>query len=121
MRRWRDRRLHQVLFAWLALSILAAVAVSGLVLGLLVEPDRAPFGKHVDMVTSFASRQFAARWSDERARADLARDIAETFGAQLTLSGADGQRLLVVGDETCHGQSFGLDVARGTELLGRVD
>ena len=44
MRRWRERRLHHQLFAWLALTILSTVAVSALVLNLL-EPTRAPFNR----------------------------------------------------------------------------
>jgi signal transduction histidine kinase len=113
--------LHHQLFVWLALSILAAVGVSGLVLGLLMEPERAPFGMRVGQITEFAARQFAERWENEAARAALARDVSQTFGATLSLSDADGRKLLETGSEACHGQSFGIDVTRGGELLGRVD
>ncbi len=121
MRRWRDRRLHHQLFAWLALTILAAVAMSGLVLGLLVEPERAPFGARLGQVTQFASRQFAERWHDEPARTQLARDVAEAFGAQLTLSDPGGRLLLETGSESCRGQRFGIDVTQGGAVIGRVE
>jgi two-component system, OmpR family, sensor kinase len=122
MRRWRDRRLHHQLFVWLALSILAAVGMSGLVLGLLVEPERAPFGLRIGQITQFASRQFAERWGDEHARAELAREVARAFGATLSLSDAEGRPLFATGSEPCRGQRFGIDVqGGGGELLGHVD
>lgn len=121
MRRWRDRRLHHQLFVWLALSILAAVGMSGLVLGLLVEPERAPFGMRIGQISDFASRQFAQRWENERAREDLARDVARAFGATLSLTDASGRRLLETGDGPCQGQSFGIDVRRDDLLLGHVE
>jgi signal transduction histidine kinase len=120
MRRWRERRLHQQLFAWLALTIVATVAVSALMLSLL-EPAGAPFNRFVDPAARFAARQFAGRWHDAEARDRLARDIADTFGVQLTLSDAHGARLLRAGPERCRGPSYGLDVASGTQPLGRVD
>lgn len=121
MRRWRDRRLHHQLFVWLALSILAAVATSGLVLMLLVDPERAPFGRRLGQITEFASRQFAERWHDERARTQLAGDVAQAFGARLVLTDAGGRLLLTTGSEPCRGQRFGIDVREDGALLGRVD
>jgi two-component system OmpR family sensor kinase len=122
MRRWRDRRLHHQLFVWLALSILAAVGMSGLVLGLLVDPERAPFGMRVGQITQFASHQFAERWDDAHARAELARNVARAFGATLIVTDAEGRPLFETGSEPCRGQRFGIDVQReGGERLGRVD
>jgi two-component system OmpR family sensor kinase len=120
MKRWRERRLHQQLFAWLALTILATIAVSALVLNLL-EPAHAPFNRFADQATSFAARQFAERWHDSPARDRLARDIADTFGVQLTLSDARGAPLLRTGTEPCRGPSHGLDVESGAQPLGRVE
>jgi two-component system, OmpR family, sensor kinase len=120
MRRWRERRLHQQLFAWLALTILATIAVSALVLSLL-EPAQAPFNRVVDQAASFAMRQFAERWHDPAARDHLARDIADTFGVQLTLTDAQGTRLLRAGPEQCRGPSHSLEIESGVERLGRVD
>jgi signal transduction histidine kinase len=121
MRRWHDRRLHHQLFAWLALSILSAVGMSGLVLSLFMDPERAPFGTRLGQISQFVGQQFAERWFDEGARSALARDAARAFGATLTLSDASGNRLLETGAGKCRGQSFGVDVRRDGELLGRVD
>jgi two-component system, OmpR family, sensor kinase len=120
MRRRRERRLHQQLFAWLALTILATIAVSALVLSLL-QPAQAPFNRVVDQGASFAIRQFAERWHDPVARDRLARDIADTFGVQLTLADAQGAQLLRAGPEPCRGPRHGLEIVRGAERLGRVD
>src|SRR5688572_16784713 len=120
MKRWRERRLHQQLFAWLALTILATVAVSALVLNLL-EPARAPFNRFTEHATSFAARQFAERWHDAAARDRLAGDIADTFGVRLTLSDARGAWLFRAGPEPCRGPSYSLDIERGSTPLGRVD
>jgi two-component system OmpR family sensor kinase len=120
MRRRRERRLHQQLFAWLALTILATIAVSALVSSLL-EPSLAPFNRVVDQGASFAMRQFAERWHDAAARDRLARDIADTFGVQVTLADAHGTQLLRAGPELCRGPRHGLEIVRGAERLGRVD
>jgi two-component system, OmpR family, sensor kinase len=120
MRRRRERRLHQQLFAWLALTILATIAVSVLVLNLL-EPAQAPFNRFVDQAAGFATRQFAERWHDAPARDRLARDIADTFGVELTLSDAQGALLLRAGPEPCRGPSYSLDIESGAQRLGRID
>jgi len=120
MRRWRERRLHQQLFTWLALTILASVAVSALVLNLL-EPARSPFNRSMDQAASFAARQFAERWDDAPERDRFARELAETFGVQITLVEPDGTRSLRAGPEQCRGPSYNLDVDRGSERLGRVE
>lgn len=120
MKRWRERRLHQQLFAWLALTILATIAVSALVSSLF-EPNLAPFNRVVDQAASFAMRQFAERWHDPAARDRLARDIAATFGVQVTLTDAQGERLLRAGPEPCHGPRHSLDIESGRERLGRVE
>lgn len=120
MRRWRERRLHQQLFAWLALTIVASVVVSALVLSLF-EPMRGPFNRSLDQAADFVAQQFAERWNDAAARDRLARDIAATFAVQITLVEPDGIRLLRAGPEHCQGPSYSLDVARGAEPLGRVE
>ncbi|HTV25306.1 MAG TPA: HAMP domain-containing sensor histidine kinase [Polyangiaceae bacterium] len=120
MRRRRERRLHQQLFAWLALTIVASVAVSALVLNLL-EPARSPFNRAVDQAASFAARQFAERWDDAAARDRLARDVADTFGVQLILVDASERPLLRAGPEPCHGPTYSLDVDREGQPLGRID
>jgi two-component system OmpR family sensor kinase len=120
MRRWRERRLHHQLFAWLALTILSTVAVSALVLNLL-EPTRAPFNQVMGRVADFAARQFAERWRDTRARDALARDIEQTFGVQLTLRGADGSVLFASGPDTCWRPSYEIDVTEAGQQLGRVE
>jgi two-component system, OmpR family, sensor kinase len=112
--------LHQQLFAWLALTILATIAVSALVLSLL-EPAHAPFNRVVDQAASFAMRQFAERWHDPAARDRLARDIAASFGVQVTLTDAQGTRLLRAGPEPCRGPRHSLEIERGVERLGRVE
>jgi two-component system OmpR family sensor kinase len=120
MRRRRERRLHQQLFAWLALTILATIAVSALVSSLL-EPTIAPFNRVIDQAASFAMRQFAERWHDPPARDRLARDIAASFGVQVTLTDAQGTRLLRAGPEPCRGPRHSLEIQSGVERLGRVD
>ena len=120
--RWHDRRLHQHLFAWLALTILATVAVSALVLNLL-QPAGAPFDRMLERVSAFTSRQFAERWQDERAREAFARDLAETFVATVTLHGADGRLLLSAGPERCRGHWHEVDIEQPGQKaapLGRV-
>ncbi len=121
--RWHDRLLHQHLFAWLALTILSTVAVSGVVLNVL-QPVRGPFDLMHGRVAELTSRQFAGRWHDERARDALARDLAETFGASITLRGADGRLLLRAGPESCRGPRHELDITQsgqGSARLGRVE
>jgi two-component system OmpR family sensor kinase len=120
MRRWRARRLHHQLFAWLALTILATAAVSALVLHLL-EPVRAPFNLVLGQVGEFAARQFAERWHDERAREALARDVAQTFGMQITLTGDDGSLLFSSEPDRCRGPSYEVLVSEQGRLLGRVE
>jgi signal transduction histidine kinase len=120
MRRWRERRLHQQLFTWLALTILATIAVSALVLNVL-EPEHAPFDRFAGQAAGFAARQFAERWHDAEARDRLARDLADTFGVQVTLTDPQGARLLRVGPETCRGPRHGLDIEGGAGRLGRVE
>lgn len=120
MRRWRDRRLHQQLFAWLALTIVASVAVSALVLSLL-EPAHGPFNRWTSQAAGFAARQFAERWHDAAARDRLARDISETFGLPIILSDARGMQLLRTASERCRGPSHSLEVDRGGVRLGRVE
>ena len=120
MRRWRERRLHHQLFGWMALTILASVAISSLVLSAFA-PDRAPFGMQVDRASAFAAQRFAERWGDAPARAQLAREAAEAFEARLSLFDEAGQRLLTAGPTACRGPSHTLDVRDGDRLLGRVD
>jgi two-component system OmpR family sensor kinase len=120
MRRWRERRLHHQLFAWLALTILATVAVSALVLNLL-EPERSPFNLVVGHLGDFAARQFAGRWHDEPAREALAKDVAETFGVQITLTDADGALLFRSDQRRCRGPSHAIDVSQAGERLGQVE
>lgn len=119
MRRSRERRLHHQLFAWLALTILSTLAVSGLVL-IVLEPTRAPFNMMMGQVGDFAARQFAERWHDGRAREALARDIEHTFGVQLTLRDADGSVLFASGPDTCWRPSYEIDVALDGRRVGRV-
>jgi two-component system OmpR family sensor kinase len=119
MRRWRERRLHHQLFAWLALTILSTVAVSALVLNLL-EPTRGPFNVMMGQVGDFAARQFAERWRDTRAREALARDIEQTFGVQLTLRDADGSVLFASGP-ACWRPTYEIDVTEAGQRLGRVE
>jgi two-component system, OmpR family, sensor kinase len=123
MRRWRDRGLHHQLFAWLALTILATIAISGLVLSLFgpFESGKSPLGLHVNQVTAFAAERFAERWSDVAARDTLASEVAQAFGAQLTLFDANGRQLFSTSQARCHGATFHLDVVRQGEALGRVD
>jgi two-component system, OmpR family, sensor kinase len=123
MRRWRDRRLHHQLFAWLASTILATIAISGLVLNSFgpFESGKSPLGMHVNQVTAFASERFAERWDDPAARDALASEVAEAFGAQLTLVDTDGQQLFSSSEAPCRGGTLHLDVERHGERLGRVD
>jgi two-component system, OmpR family, sensor kinase len=123
MRRWRDRGLHHQLFAWLALTILATIAISGFVLSLFgpFESGKSPLGTHVNQVTAFAADRFAERWADAPARDALAREVAEAFGAQLTLVDDSGRQLFSSSDARCRGATFHLDVERQGERLGRVD
>jgi two-component system, OmpR family, sensor kinase len=121
--RWHDRRLHQHLFVWLALTILATVAVSALVLNLL-QPARAPFDLIIGRAADFVSRQFEQRWHDERARDALARDLAHTFDASVSLRSVDGRLLLRAGPEGCQGPRYDFDIEEsgpGSPLLGRVE
>jgi two-component system OmpR family sensor kinase len=120
MRRWRERRLHHQLFAWLALTILATVAVSALVLNLL-EHERSPFNLAVGQIGDFAARRFGERWHDERAREALARDVAETFGVQITLTGADGALLFSSQQGRCRGPRHEIDVMQAGQRLGQVE
>ena len=120
MRRRRERRLHHQLFGWMALTILASVAASAVVLSGF-DPGRVPFGVQLDRVSDFAAQRFAERWRDPAARAQLAREAAEAFGTRLQLFDPSGQPLAEAGDGTCHGPSHTLDVRDGNELLGRVD
>jgi two-component system, OmpR family, sensor kinase len=120
MKRWRERRLHHQLFAWLALTILATVIVSGTVLGLF-DVVRPPFTARVDQVGAFAARQFAQRWHDEAAREALARDVAQTFGAHVTLRGPGGELLFASGADRCRGASHDIEVSDEGRALGRVE
>jgi two-component system, OmpR family, sensor kinase len=120
VRRWRERRLHHQLFAWLALTILATVAVSALVLNLL-EPERAPQDPALAQVGDFAARQFAGRWRDARARDALARDVAQTFGFQIRLRDADGALLFSSDPAPCRGPSRALEVSADSRLLGHIE
>src|SRR5262245_16767848 len=120
MRRWRDRRLHHQLFVWMALAILASVAMSSAVLSAF-DLGREPFGLQVDRASAFAAQRFAERWQDEPARAALARDAAEAFGARLKLFDTSGRQLLVAGPEVCRGPRHTLDVSDGGQPLGQVD
>lgn len=120
MRRWRERRLHHQLFGWMALTILASVAISSLVLSAFTS-DRAPFGMQVERASAFAAQRFAERWRDAPARAELAREAGEAFGARLVLFDEAGQQLLTAGPGPCRGPSHTLDVREGAQLLGRVD
>src|SRR6188508_2913790 len=110
MRRWRERRLHHQLFGWMALTILASVAISAIVLSAF-DPGKAPFGLQLDRVSAFAAQRFAERWGDAAARDALARDAAEAFGARLELFDATGRALSVAGGSTCRGPSHVLDVS----------
>jgi two-component system OmpR family sensor kinase len=123
MRRWRDRSLHHQLFAWLALTILATIGISGFVLSLFApfESGKSAFGMHVNQVTEFASERFAERWADPAARDALAREVADAFGAQLSLFDARGEPLFISSEAGCRGATFHLDVERQGERLGRVD
>lgn len=120
MKRWRERRLHHQLFAWLALTILSTIAVSALVLNLL-EPTHSPFNVVMEQVGDFAARQFAERWHDVGARDALARDVERTFGVQLTLRDADGSVLFASGPGGCWRPSYDIDVTREGQRLGRVE
>jgi signal transduction histidine kinase len=120
MRRWREQRLHHQLFGWMALTILASVAISSLVLSVFV-PDRAPFGVHIEHASAFAAQRFAERWNDAPARAELAREAASAFDARLSLFDEAGRHLLTAGPATCRGPSHTLDVRDGARLVGRVE
>jgi two-component system OmpR family sensor kinase len=72
-------------------------------------------------VGDFAARQFAERWHDERAREALARDVAQTFGVQITLTGSDGVELFSSDGERCRGPSHAIDITEDRKLLGRVE
>jgi signal transduction histidine kinase len=120
MKRWRERRLHHQLFAWLALTILATVVVSGLVLGSF-DARHPPFNVMLDQVGAFAARQFAERWHEPVARESLAREVAEAFGVHVTLTGADGELLFASDPERCRGLKHEIDVNEGGRALGRVE
>ena len=120
MRRWRERRLHHQLFGWMALTILASVAISSIVLSAFA-PERAPFGMQLERASAFAAQRFAERWRDAPARAELAREAAEAFEARLSLVDQDGRLLLRAGPEVCRGPSHTLDIREGGQRLGRVD
>jgi len=119
MRRWRERRLHHQLFGWMALTILASVALSAVVLS-AIDPDRTPFGLQLDRISAFAAQRFAERWHDPGARAELAREVAEVFGARLQLVDVEGRELLEVGDGACRGPSHTLDVRESSRRLGSI-
>jgi two-component system, OmpR family, sensor kinase len=120
MRRWRERRLHHQLFAWMALTILASVAISAVVLSAF-HPGKTPFGLQPDRVSAFAAGRFAERWDDAAAREALAREAAEAFDARLELFDASGRTLSVSGASECRGPSHVLDVSRSGEPLGHVE
>lgn len=120
MRPWRERRLHHQVFGWMALTILASVAISGLVLSVLV-PDRTPYGMQVERASAFAAQRFAERWDDPPARAELAHEAAAAFEARLSLFDEAGRQLLTAGPAVCRGPSHTLDVRNGERPLGRVD
>jgi signal transduction histidine kinase len=119
-RRFRDRRLHEQLFVWLALTIVATIAISVLVLNLF-EPTGPAFGMRLERASEFAARQFADRWPDAAARDAFASQVAEAFGARLTLSDAAGQTLYQAGGDACFGGTIGVDVVRDGARVGRVD
>jgi two-component system, OmpR family, sensor kinase len=120
MRRWRERRLHNQLFGWMALTILASVALSAVVLSAF-DPGRAPFGVQLERASAFAAQRFAERWHDAPARAALAREAAAALGARVRLFDASGRELLVAGPGECRGPSHVLDVRERGAPLGRAD
>ncbi len=119
MRRWRQRRLHHQLFAWLAISILTTVMLVALVLR-VITPGEPPFATRARQVSDFAAQQFAERWQDRVALSAFAHQLADAFGATLWLSDRDGNVLVQAGPALCRGLPHTLDVRRGGLQLGQV-
>ncbi|HEX4475076.1 MAG TPA: HAMP domain-containing sensor histidine kinase, partial [Polyangiaceae bacterium] len=77
------------------------------------------YGDDLVRLRAFASERFAAVWSDDAARRELASSVARTFDVGVTLRNSDHAALFTTGD--CSAADVVLPVARNGAEVGQVD
>jgi two-component system OmpR family sensor kinase len=102
MRRFVGARLHRRIFVWFGVSILVTAAVSAVVLQTV--PDRT-WQQEVERVQRFVGNRFAAVWSDETARAELAQAMATDLEVAVKLLDAQGAVIAHAGP-ACNGRVY---------------
>lgn len=120
MGRWFGARLHRMLFAALASSIVITMGVVWVLLALTSEGP-ARWKRQMAHMEAFAGGRFAQVWDRPAERAELAEAVARAFSVRVELTDRRGERLTVAGPEAGHESPMVVPVLRGSgERLGTV-
>jgi len=120
MRRWVGARLHRMLFAAFAMSILITM---GVVWGVFMLTSDGPAHWRSEMrrMELFASGRFALVWDHPAERAELAGALARAFDVRVELTNVGGSVLDVAGSRATCSEPFVLSVKSAAgERLGSV-
>jgi len=120
MRRWVGARLHRMLFAAFAMSILITM---GVVWGVFLLTSDGPTHWRNEMrrMEVFAGGRFARVWDHPAERAELTGALARAFDVRVELTNVGGTVLDVAGSEATCAEPFVLPVkSEAGERLGSV-
>ncbi len=99
--RYIGAHLHRRLFAWFGVTIFfTAVAVG--VSAMLVQPDGTSWRATLNAAERFAAGRFAAVWTDQAKRSELAQAVAGELNASVVLSDPNGRVFASYGGQCRH-------------------